>query len=163
MKTPTEILASEAWPEMVCKKYSPAHWKDLQQELFLMIATELSEKAGRALQAGYFEFFYIRCAANLAAPGGRIGKINIGTDSLDEWDIAEEDDEWRERKEADVQEKLDAIAAVERSEGWYENKMMELYLSGMSRRKIHRLTGIALNEVSRVIREFKAKCRAEYL
>jgi hypothetical protein len=50
MKTPIEILASETWPEMVCKKYSPAHWKDLQQELFLLIATELSDKAARNRQ-----------------------------------------------------------------------------------------------------------------
>jgi transposase-like protein len=35
--------------------------------------------------------------------------------------------------------------------------------SGMSMRKIHRLTGIALNEVSRVINDFRAKCMEEYL
>jgi DNA-directed RNA polymerase specialized sigma24 family protein len=163
MKTPIEILASETWPAMVCKKYSPAHWKDLQQELFLLIATELSEKAARAHEAGYFEFFYIRCAANLCKPNGTLGSLNIGTDSIEGWDVAEEEDEWRERKEADVQEKLDAIAAVQSREPWYESKMMELYLSGMSMRKIHRLTGIALNEVSRVINDFRAKCREEYL
>lgn len=163
MKSAVDILATEKWPEMVCKKFSPLHWKDLQQELFLLIATDLQEKAAKALTGGYFEFFYIRCASNLSASGGRIGKINQGGEPIEDFDFEEAEDEHRERQEADIQERLDAIAKVQAGQPWYESKLCEMYLSGMSRRKIHRLTKISLNEVSRVIREFKQQVYGEYL
>ena len=163
MKTPMEVMAAAPWCEMVCKKYSPLHWKDLRQELFLLIATDLAEKAQKALDNGYFEFFYIRCAANLSGSGGRIGRINIGGEDIADWELVSElPDERRQAIEADVQEKLDAIALVQSEQDWYESKLVEMYLDGWSARKIHRTTKIALNEVCRVINTFKRRCHEEY-
>jgi hypothetical protein len=160
--TCTEILASEQWPEQVCKKFSP-HWQDLQQELFLLLATDLNAKAEKALAAGYFEFFYIRCARNLSGSGGRIGRINQGGEALEEYEDEEQDIELRQWFEEDTEQRLQAIQRVQARQSWYERKLCELYLSGMSGRKIHRFTKISKNEVSRVIREFRAQCVAEYL
>lgn len=164
MKSAIEIMSTEPWCELVCKKISPLHWEDLRQELFLLIATDLTEKAQKALDNGYFEFFYIRCASNLAGSGGRIGKMNQGGEEIDLYDFLDEetDYEQRSRKEADVQEKLDAIYKVQSEQEWYENKLGEMYLSGMSRRKINRVTKISLAEVSRVINQFRRQCWDEY-
>ena len=159
MKTATEILATESWPKEVCRKYSPHAWQDLQQELFLLIATDAADKAAKALEAGYFEFFYIRCAANLSRPQGKVARMAEGWEDISPLQISDEpEDEERERLEFDQAEKLAAIEQAKVGMEWYESKLVELYLSGMSRRKIHIMTRIPKNEVGRVIREFKQKC-----
>ncbi len=158
--TVVEILASEAWPEQVCRKFSP-HWQDLRQELFLLMATDLNAKAERALAAGYFEFFYIRCAINLSKPKGTIGRMNLSGEELADYEQDEPDNELREWIEADIEHRLQAVQRVQARQSWYEAKLCELYLSGWSGIKIHQRTHIAKNEVYRVLRQFRSDCWAE--
>lgn len=158
-----QILCSEQWPEQVCRKFAPNDWKDLQQELFLLLMTDLKDKAEAAQQAGYFEFFYIRCASNLTKPRGKVTRYNEGGMDVYALPLAEdEEDEFLPRIEADELEKLAAIDEVKKGLQWYERTLVDMYLSGMSGITIHKKTTIPKNEIYRVIRQFRRQCWEAY-
>lgn len=160
MKTLSQELAGATWVESVCKTFAPTAWQDLRQELFLLCCDERITQAQAALDSGYLEYFYIRCAANLTRQRGRMNlhSTRIPTEGLAECheSIPDNAPELHEGEDATLQ----SVGAVYAGLDWYERKLIDLFLSGWSVRKISRQTGITDKEIRRVVRLFRVRVLA---
>jgi hypothetical protein len=155
-----EVLSAAPWVESVCKTFAPNAWEDLRQELFILCAVERREQAQAALDSGYLEYFYIRCAANLTRQRGRmkIHSTRLPTEGLNEYheSIPDNAPELYEGEDATLQ----SVGSVYAGLDWYERKLIDLLLSGWSVRKISRQTGITDKEIRRVVRLFRGRVLA---
>jgi DNA-directed RNA polymerase specialized sigma24 family protein len=139
----------------VCRTFSP-HWEDLRQELFLLLVTKLHDKAVKAMEGENLEYYYIRCAANLTRPLGKVTRLLTVYDSPDVEELDLPDEETTQTDDCD---KLAAISEALMGAAWYESSLFQMYADGLSAWEIHRQTRIPIHSVRAVINDVKRKAR----
>jgi hypothetical protein len=160
VKTLSQELAGAAYVEPICRTFGGQDWQDLRQDLFLYCAVEHAERAELARQNGCLEYFYLRCAINHTRARGRsnIHATRLPTEYLNEYHelIPDTPPDLHEGEDATLQ----SVGAVYAGLDWYERKLIDLFLSGWSVRKISRQTGITDKEIRRVVRLFRGRVLA---
>jgi hypothetical protein len=150
----SKALAQAPYADSVCQTFAPGYWEDLRQEVFLLLCTELEDRAVKAMEGGYLEYFYIRCAANLAKPGGQVARMLTNSEPLP--------DDFQPVAAPELADNTEQLAAL--SEAligcqWYESSLFQMYAEGVSAWEIHRRTRIPIHAVRGVINGIKERAR----
>lgn len=153
-------LADDIKVKDACRRIGGKDWKDLYQELFVIICEQPEEKIEQIYENNYLQFWIVRTLMNSVTANGRFYKKYHIINVEGEKDIRQEgEDEWEQKFIRQREIVGDILREIEQSgrqkAGWYKVNLLRLYAQVQNYSEISRLTGIPVITVSNDIIKFR--------